>query len=135
MEKVVAKNDKGEQLIPLVCPHGYETSCQSSSGDSICGEFCGSEEVFGNFHIVNCGGDGSPNEEPEPDPAPKTIRTDIYVHSCKETMWELGEKLGLKEVALQMFRHAASEVKLTLEVDEECGLVTIVAVDGRELKP
>ena len=57
------------------------------------------------------------------------IRTDVYVHSCKETMWELGEKLGLKEVAMQMFRHAASEVKLTLEVDESTGLSVIVAVD------
>ena len=53
--KVVAKNDRGNQLMPLVCPCGYkDISCQSSSGDSICGQFHGSEEVFGGFHIVHC---------------------------------------------------------------------------------
>jgi len=63
------------------------------------------------------------------------IRTDVYVHADKDTMWELGEKLGLSEEALMMFRHAASEVKLTIEVDEQTGESTIIACDGKELKP
>lgn len=63
------------------------------------------------------------------------IRTDIYVHSSKDSMWEEGEKLGLSGEALRMFIHAAGEVKLTIDVDEKTGGVVILAVDGRKLGP
>lgn len=60
--------------------------------------------------------------------------TTCYLHSDKETMWELGEKLGLKGEAVMMFRHALCEVKIEMDVDPTTGSATIVKVDGKELK-
>ena len=62
------------------------------------------------------------------------LTTTIYLHNDKDSMWEEGERLGLKDEALRMFRHACSEVKLTLAVDEKTGVAEITAVDGRALK-
>lgn len=61
------------------------------------------------------------------------IRTTVYVHGSDETMWDLGEKLGLKGEVLSMFSHAADEFKLGLEVDEKTGLATVVSIDGRKV--
>lgn len=55
----------------------------------------------------------------------------VYLHANKEGMWELGEQLGLTGEALQMFRHACTEVKVELSVDETTGEATIVKVDDR----
>jgi hypothetical protein len=57
---------------------------------------------------------------------------DVYVHGSKEEMWSAGERLGFTGEALQMFRHAAVEVKLTLEVKDD-GSARIIAVDGRKV--
>jgi hypothetical protein len=57
-----------------------------------------------------------------------TIRA--YVHADKGKMWELGEKHGLTGDALLMFRHALTELVITLEVIPETGVASIVAVDG-----
>ena len=63
------------------------------------------------------------------------MKTTVYLHGSKDTMWELGEKLGLSEEAVQKFKWACCEVKIELEVNPETGDAEIVAVDGRELKP
>ena len=63
------------------------------------------------------------------------IRTDIYVHSSRDSMWNKGEQLGLTGEALKLFSFVGCEVKLTIEVDEKTGDVVIVAVDGRKLEP
>ena len=62
------------------------------------------------------------------------IRTDIYVHSSRDSMWEKGEQLGLTGEALKLFSFVGCEVKLTIEVDEKTGDAVIVAADDRPLK-
>ena len=61
------------------------------------------------------------------------IRTDIYIHSSKESMYEKGVEIGLKGEALRRFVFAASEVKLTIDVDAKNGKSSIVAVDDKPL--
>lgn len=56
-----------------------------------------------------------------------------YVHGSKESMHELGKKLGLTGEALNMFRYTACEVKLELDVNMKTGEARIVAVDDRPL--
>lgn len=63
------------------------------------------------------------------------IRTDIYVHSSRDSMWNKGEQLGLAGEALKLFSFVGCEVKLTIEVDETTGDAVIVAVDGKKLEP
>lgn len=63
----------------------------------------------------------------------KKILTYVYVHGGDETMWMLGEKLGLKGEALSMFSHAADEFKIGLEVDPKTGIAEAVSLDGREI--
>jgi hypothetical protein len=48
---------------------------------------------------------------------PKT--TKAYLHSTKEDMRMLGEKLGLEGEALEKFVFALYEVKFVLEVNED----------------
>jgi len=62
------------------------------------------------------------------------IRTDIYVHSSRDSMWEKGEQLGLTGEALKLFSFVGCEVKLTIEVDEKTGDAVIVAADDKPLK-
>ena len=61
------------------------------------------------------------------------MKIDVYVHSSRDSMFEQGEKLGFTGEILSMFSYAASEVKLTMEVDETTGLATIVMVDDRQV--
>lgn len=58
------------------------------------------------------------------------MKATIYVGSDKDSMWEKGEELGLSGDALRMFRHAACEVRLELDVSDD-GSAKIIAVDGR----
>lgn len=60
--------------------------------------------------------------------------TKAWARTCSDSMWELGEKLGLSPDAIRMFRHAGCEVELTLDVDEKTGVAKIIAVDGRALE-
>ena len=62
------------------------------------------------------------------------IKTDIYVHSSRDSMWEKGEQLGLTGEALKLFSFVGCEVKLTIEVDEKTGDAVIVAADDKPLK-
>ena len=59
------------------------------------------------------------------------MKADVYLHSSKESMWDKGEELGLKEAALKNFMYACYEVKLTLDIDPVTGDYTIIAVDDR----
>ncbi len=60
-------------------------------------------------------------------------KVDVYLHSNKEEMWDQGEKIGLKGEALRKFKFACYEVKITLNVNEDTGDASIVAVDDRTL--
>lgn len=63
------------------------------------------------------------------------MRVDIYLHGNSESLWEKGEALGLTDEALRLFSFSCYEVKIELDVDEQTGASTIVAVDGRKLEP
>jgi hypothetical protein len=54
-----------------------------------------------------------------------------YLHSSRDAMWELGEKLGLKDDVLRYFSYSCCEVKVELGVNLETGESKIVAVDDR----
>lgn len=56
-----------------------------------------------------------------------------YLHSCKESMCDLGQEIGLSSEALNRFVYALREVELEFEVDAETGECEIVKVDGRPL--
>lgn len=58
------------------------------------------------------------------------MRAIAYAHSSKESMWELGEQIGVKEEALPMFKYALTEVRFELEVDINTGNFKILTVDG-----
>lgn len=62
------------------------------------------------------------------------VTVTAYVHSNKESMGDLGEEIGLRGEALQMFLHALNEVTCLIHVDTETGLADIVAVNGKYLK-
>jgi phosphoribosyl-AMP cyclohydrolase len=61
------------------------------------------------------------------------MRVIVYLHASRETMWEKGEALGLTGEALSMFSFACYEVKVDLDVDQNTGVATIIAVDDRKL--
>ncbi len=56
-----------------------------------------------------------------------------YLHSNKETMYDLGKKAGLEGQALEYFMYALYEVRVDLMVDEDTGDATIHRVDDMEL--
>ena len=62
------------------------------------------------------------------------MKATVYLHSNKESMWDLGVKLGLTSEALSLFKYACCEVKVELEVAAD-GNAVIVAVDDRPLGP
>jgi hypothetical protein len=57
----------------------------------------------------------------------------LYVHSSRERVLEIGEKLGLTGTPLEIFKYLGYEHKLTYVVDVTTGMGTLVAVDGRRL--
>jgi hypothetical protein len=59
----------------------------------------------------------------------------IYLHGSKEENLEIGTELGLTGEALDMFKYAAYEVKLTLDVNVKTGEATITHVDDRAVAP
>lgn len=60
-------------------------------------------------------------------------RVIVYVGSDKDSMYGIGETLGLNGDALSMFRHLGSEVKLTYNVNLNTGRGELILVDGRLL--
>jgi len=72
--EVFASRGSGDKLIPVRCPHYTDVSCVSSSGDSICGYFHGSEPSVHGFEKVFCGQPKEPFIDSTPDPfAPEEI--------------------------------------------------------------
>ena len=63
-----------------------------------------------------------------------TIPTSCYLHSDKDTMYELGRKLGLTGEALSQFKYACCEVKVDIIVDTRDGLAHITQVEGRKVE-
>lgn len=63
------------------------------------------------------------------------MKATVYLHSSKDNMGDKAEELNLSENAAGQFRYALSEVKFDLDVNEETGMVEILAVDGRKLGP
>lgn len=61
------------------------------------------------------------------------VKVKAYAHSDKESMWEVGEKAGLNEEQLEMFKHALGEVEFDLLVDEK-GIAKIIRVNGKKLQ-
>lgn len=61
------------------------------------------------------------------------IDFDVYVHSSKDMLYEEGERLGMTRDALMLFRHLASEVRLTYRVNTETGEGVLLFVDGRSI--
>jgi hypothetical protein len=57
--RILAKNDRGERLMPINCPQypDGDISCVSSSGDSICGCFWGSLHLENMVHLIQCEAD------------------------------------------------------------------------------
>jgi len=53
-----------------------------------------------------------------------------YLHSSKDTMYELGEEIGLKGKALEKFTYALYEVELKLEVESRTGKYKIIEAVG-----
>lgn len=43
----------------------------------------------------------------------------MWIHSDKDANWETGERLGLTGEALQLFRHALTEVRVVLNVNQD----------------
>ncbi len=58
----------------------------------------------------------------------------LYLHSDKDSNYDLGAQLKLSEEAMNNFRFALSEVAFDIEVDTKTGKYKILKVDGRELK-
>lgn len=57
----------------------------------------------------------------------------VYLHSSKDSMYEVGRKAGLTGEALDFFQFACYEVEMTLDVEEVTGKATIVAVGEQRL--
>ena len=62
------------------------------------------------------------------------MRIDVYLHGDKESMLNAGEEVGICGQALELFKYACCEVKITLDVSPSTGEAEIIAVDGRELE-
>lgn len=62
------------------------------------------------------------------------MKTTIYLHADRDSLWEKGERLGLAGEALRMFSFTACEVEVGIDVNMETGESTIVTLDGRVLQ-
>lgn len=54
---------------------------------------------------------------------PRITRTECYLHASRDSMFDLGHKLGLVGEPLRTFAHAFTELKVEFEVDLDSGLV------------
>lgn len=63
------------------------------------------------------------------------VKVTAYVRTDKETMYEIGEKIGLNDEALREFSYELCEVLLTLKVKTKTGKCEITHLDGRKIAP
>lgn len=57
-----------------------------------------------------------------------------YLHASRESMADLGRRLGLTGESLSRFSYACCEVKVELFVDMSTGLAVITKVDDRNVE-
>lgn len=62
------------------------------------------------------------------------MKITMYLHSSKDSNYEVGQEAGLKGKALEKFAYCLYEVKFEVEVDEITGKYEILTVDGKKLK-
>lgn len=56
-------------------------------------------------------------------------KTKMYLHSSKESNYDLAEELGIKsEKALDVFKYSLYEVEFEVDVNKKTGEVTILKV-------
>lgn len=60
------------------------------------------------------------------------MKIDLYVHSTKEASYDAGKKAGLSGEALERFKFAGYEHKITYLVDKE-GHAFAIAIDDRRI--
>ena len=60
--------------------------------------------------------------------------TKVYLHSDRDTMYEIGEELGLTGKELENFSYSCYEVEITLKVDPKTGNAEIFQIDGRNVE-
>lgn len=63
------------------------------------------------------------------------VKVTVYVSTDKETMYEIGERIGLNNDAGREFSYGLSEVALTLKVKTKTGDYEITHLDGRKIAP
>lgn len=61
------------------------------------------------------------------------MRIKTYVHSDKETNYEVGKEAGLTGEALKNFSYAGYELELEFDVDPNTGESLLLSVDGTYL--
>lgn len=61
-------------------------------------------------------------------PKPKIV--EVYLHCDRDTMYNIGDKLGLTGDALKDFENSLHEVQLTLEVNMVNGGIKMLKIDG-----
>ena len=66
--------------------------------------------------------------------ADRYVVTKITVRADSDQMAQAGKDLGLSDAAVAFFRHACTEVELTVRVHRATGAVEIIGVDGRSLR-
>ena len=64
----------------------------------------------------------------------ENAKTNVFLHSDKETMWNKGEELGLDGKALEKFMYTGYEVKIEVEVDIKTGEAFATYIQGVKLE-
>jgi len=75
------------------------TECEHKYGDSFC---------------PKCGTKLHTKEKPK-----FPVRTSVYLHSSKDSMYEKGEELGLSQEAINKFMYCCYEIEIEMDVNED----------------
>ena len=62
------------------------------------------------------------------------IRTNLYLHTNKEGMYEMGGEIGLEGPAQDDFRYVGYEVDVRIVVDEDTGEALATHLNGSKLE-
>ena len=60
------------------------------------------------------------------------MKVKAYLHSDKESMYQLGYEAGLRDEQLEKFKYTGYEHEVIYEIDKE-GWGTLVEIDGRKI--
>ena len=61
------------------------------------------------------------------------IKTKVYLHSNKDSMYSKGQDIGLTSEALDNFKYALYKVEIELEVEKKTGEYHIITIDGQPI--